>query len=432
MKKNNLRVLAAKTLFQVLEQGQSLRDAMPEVQTELSEKDKAWVREMVYGVLRHLPLLQFWLRQLLDKPLKNKNKIGEHVILLGFYQLAFTRVSDHAAVSETVAACPALKIQGLKGLVNAILRNFMRNKLAENKPNDEQILSGLPKWLFQQVKQHYPENLANILDAMMQKAPIWLRVNRQKIDLNGYTQLLSDKGINFELSEQHPDAIILSQSCDITTLPGYEDGLFAVQDGAAQLAAHFLQPQKDDHILDACAAPGGKLCHILELQPQVTKCIALDVDASRLQRVHENLTRLGHNTEVITGDASNNASWWDGQQFDRILLDAPCSATGIIRRHPDIKWLRKASDIDTLVTLQGKILDELWQTLKPGGHLLYATCSILSQENSQQIAHFLQRQPQATLVPITDSETIENPGWQILPGQQQMDGFYYAMLLKSE
>ena len=269
-----------------------------------------------------------------------------------------------------------------------------------------------------------------MIESISQKPPLWLRINALKTSREEYTQLLSEHEIDYRLSKNHLQGIILSKSTDITKLPKFDDGWFAVQDGAAQLAAKFLAPQADECILDACAAPGGKTCHILESQPQLKQCIALDADSKRLVRVSENLSRLGLSAEIIAADASNLDDWWDGKPFDRILLDAPCSATGVIRRHPDIKWLRKRDDIEPLVNLQRTILTALWQTLKPGGTLLYATCSILQEENTLQIARFLNEQHDAALLPIRDTETTEHPGWQIMPGEQEMDGFFYARLTK--
>jgi len=430
--KLNLRADATRALFQVLEQGQSLRECLPPLQEKHKAQDKAWLQEMVYGCLRQLPILQFWLRQLLDKPLKKRAKIVEHLLLLGLYQLAFSRVSSHAAVSETVAACSALKNQSLKGLVNAVLRNFIRQDLAKSFPEDPQLASGLPKWFYKQLLSHYPQQIDDLIAAMQQKAPIWLRVNQQQCNKTTYVDTLQQQGIDIEQSEQHTHGLILQKNCEIPALPGYEQGWFAVQDGAAQLAAKYLQPQAQERILDACAAPGGKTCHILEIQPELEQCIALDIDQSRLQRVTENLSRLQHNAEVVAGDAANPKLWWDGHLFDRILLDAPCSATGVVRRHPDIKWLRKAQDIDELVKLQAQILEAMWSLLKPGGTLLYATCSILPQENNQQISAFLQKHTDAELSPVVSGESRERPGRQILPGEQKMDGFYYARLIKSE
>ncbi|GAA0372884.1 16S rRNA (cytosine(967)-C(5))-methyltransferase RsmB [Bowmanella denitrificans] len=430
MKTTSLRADAARTLFQVLEQGKSLRELLPELQSQHKEQDRAWLQEMLYGVLRQLPLLQYWLRQLLEKPLKSNQKAVEHLIMLGFYQLAFSRVSQHAAVAETVGACQNLKCPGLKGLVNACLRNFIRQNLQQNLPDDKQILSGLPKWLYKKLLQHYPEQLDEISAAMNTKAPIWLRVNTTRISKDDFTAELDKADITY-LSEGLPaQALLLTKGMDLTQLPGYQQGWFAAQDGAAQQAAALLAPQKGEHILDACAAPGGKTCHLLEYQPDI-HCTAMDCDPGRLQRVEENLLRLGHQAKVVCGDAANPEDWWDGKQYDRILLDAPCSATGVIRRHPDIKWLRKGADIANLAQLQQKILHAIWALLKPGGTLLYATCSILPEENAQQITAFLQCQADARLSPLHEADNIDNPGWQILPGEMQMDGFYYARLIKS-
>ncbi|GAC12702.1 ribosomal RNA small subunit methyltransferase B [Aliiglaciecola lipolytica E3] len=426
-----LRPDAAKVLFQILENGQSARECLPKIQENYSDKDKAWLQEMVYGVLRHLPVLQSWLRILLDKPLKNKYKVAEHLIMLGFYQLAFTRVSTHAAVSETVAATRQLKVEPLKGLVNALLRNFIRQELDKQDIKEPQVRSGLPKWLFKRLQAAYPDQLEALCEEMQQRPPIWLRVNRQVIDKDKYLALLDEQGVACELSSEHSDGLILQKSQDITQLPGYQQGMFAVQDGAAQLAAAYLNAQEGDLVLDCCAAPGGKTCHILERQPNLSKCIALDIDDSRLDRVRENLSRLNLKADLVAADATQTESWWDGVLFDRILLDAPCSATGVIRRHPDIKWLRKNADIDTLVTLQRQILDTMWRILKPGGTLLYATCSILPEENYLQINAFLQNNPDASLIPVCNETENANPGRQILPGEKQMDGFYYARLLKS-
>ena len=266
---------------------------------------------------------------------------------------------------------------------------------------------------------------------MFSKPPVWLRVNQRQTDVNSYAAHLESDNVAYSTSAEHPDALILHKPRDIRSLPGFEQGWFAIQDGAAQLAAAYLSPQKHDRILDCCAAPGGKTCHILEIEPDLRECIALDVDQARLKRVEENLQRLAHKATLITGDASQPDTWWDGQQFDRILLDAPCSATGIIRRHPDIKWLRKKSDIEVLVDLQKQILKNIWPLLKPGGTLLYATCSILPEENTQQVASFLASTPDAELLKIEEDESETEPGRQILPGEGQMDGFYYARLLKS-
>ena len=429
--KVDLRADTAWVIFQVLEQGKSSRETLAIAQARHSKKDAAWLQEMAMGVFRHLPQLQIWLRELLEQPLKGSKKILEHVILLGFYQQAFSRVSDHAAVAATVNAAEVLGGKGLKGLINAILRNFQRQQLAEQVSDNPIIQSGLPKWLYKRLANAYPQELESLLSGMNQPAPIWLRVNQQQCTQPDYCNALAEADIRFALSEAHPDAVILLDRTPITTLPGFAEGWFSVQDGAAQLAAPLLDAQPGERILDCCAAPGGKSAHILERTTGLAQLIALDSEASRLTRMTENLQRLQLHANLVCADAAELDSWWDGNCFDRILLDAPCSATGVIRRHPDIRWLRKSADIEVLQALQYKILTNLWRTLKPGGTLVYATCSVLPVENKAQISRFLQEHSDAQLLPIQPGETIEQPGRQILPGEQQMDGFYYARLLKS-
>ena len=309
-----------------------------------------------------------------------------------------------------------LNAAGLKGLVNAVLRNFQRENLADKPVDDAIINSGLPKWLYKAIEQAYGAEADNVRAETNAMAPIWLRVNRQQVSFSAFTEALDKAEVKYTLSESHRNAIVLSQREDITGLPGFEKGHFAVQDGAAQLAAHYLQPQANERILDCCAAPGGKTGHIVECAPDTEYVLALDADATRLKRVEENMTRLQHKVDIRQGDAANPESWWDGKPFDRILLDAPCSATGVIRRHPDIRWLRKANDIDNLAQLQRRILDTLWGLLKPGGTLLYATCSILPKENMAQIQQFLADTPDASLSPILKTETPDKPGRQITPG----------------
>ncbi|NDV90897.1 16S rRNA (cytosine(967)-C(5))-methyltransferase RsmB [Alteromonas sp. 345S023] len=430
-KQKNLRADCAWVIYQILENGKSSRDCLERVQRRHNPRDNAWIQEMSLGVMRRLPLLQHWLRTLLDNPLKGNKKIIEHLIMLGLYQLAFSRVSQHAAVGETVNAAPYLGGTALKGLVNAVLRNFTRQSLVDAPIDNPIINSGLPKWLYKAIDNAYEAGADDVRSATNAMAPIWLRVNRRKVSLQQYTAMLDEAKIAYSLSKEHADGLILEKREEVTGLPGFSDGYFAVQDGAAQLAAHYLGAKDNERVLDCCAAPGGKTGHIIERTPGIAHCLALDADGQRLKRVDENMQRLGHAPVIKQGDAANPSEWWDGEQFDRILLDAPCSATGVIRRHPDIRWLRKSTDIENLAALQQTILHALWTILKPGGTLLYATCSILPQENKQQIRTFLASTDDASLSPIVKTETIENPGRQILPGEQQMDGFYYARLVKS-
>lgn len=415
----NLRADTAWIVYQVLEEGRSCRDVMPSVVDHYSSaKDRNWLNEAVLGVLRCLPVLQTWLRPRLKKPLKGDKKIVEHLLLLGLYQLKFMRVSAHAALNETVSACAVFQAQSLKGLVNAILRDAQRSDLT--LPEDKLLASGLPKWLFNSIRTHYPSNATQIIENINAKAPIWLRVNSHKISVEDYCSHLQETNVQFEQPEGMTNAIIVHHT-NILSLPGYKEGWFAVQDGAAQLAASLLDPKDNDRILDCCSAPGGKACHLFSLAP-TAHITALDNSSKRLQRVSENCERLYCSLNILSGDACEPNSWWDKQLFDKILLDAPCSATGVIRRHPDIRWLRKGSDIPTLVSLQARILRAIWPTLKSGGVMVYATCSILPEENRQQIDAFVEE---------THNASRDRDDIQILPGDRQMDGFYYARLIKS-
>ncbi len=425
----NVRAAAAKVLFEVVDQGQSLSNALPAAQQSIRPRDHALLQEICYGTLRYLPRLESTVNKLMDKPLKGKQRVFHHLILVGIYQLSFMRIPAHAAVGETVEGCKELRGPRLRGLINAVLRSYQRNQaeLDQVAISHNAGKYNHPSWLLTLLQQAYPENWQQIMEANNQKAPMWLRVNRQHHTRDQYIALLAEQDIECELHPQAQDAIRLISPCDVMTLPGFEQGWVSVQDAAAQLSVDYLQPQDGELILDCCAAPGGKTAHILE-HTKNCQVVAIDCDESRLKRVHENLTRLQLNADVICGDARYPEEWWQGEQFDRILLDAPCSATGVIRRHPDIKWLRRANDIEQLVELQKEIFDAMWQQLKVGGTLVYATCSITPQENSQQVRHFLLRTDNAQLI---DTTTPENPGRQILPGEHNMDGFYYAVLRKT-
>ena len=433
----NIRALAAKCCYSVIDQGRSLSDELPKQQDKAALKDKGLLQEICYGVLRYLPELEHDVRALMQKPLTGKQRVFHFLLLVGVYQIKYMRIPDHAAVSETVAATAALKNRQMKALVNGVLRNFVRACEVKTPDKQETLPASIeynhPSWFIKKVQQAYPNQWQQILDANQQKPPMWLRVNQQHHSTAEYQNLLSAAEIDVNSIDSLSNAIELTRPTDVTKLPGFEQGWISVQDAAAQQAAQLLDCQPGDVVLDCCAAPGGKTCHILEKTPDIKSMTAIDVEASRLVRVEENLVRLGLKAKVIAADAANSKTWFDGQQFDRILLDAPCSGTGVIRRHPDIKWLRKASDIDALVTLQQQILKETWSLLKPGGTLLYATCSVLPQENSEQIKHFIENNSDAELLTINNNNRLEEEptGWQLLPDDKNMDGFYYAKLLKT-
>ncbi|WP_332405365.1 16S rRNA (cytosine(967)-C(5))-methyltransferase RsmB [Vibrio metschnikovii] len=423
----NVRAAAANVLFQVVDKGHSLSHALPAAQKTIRPRDHALLQEICYGALRYLPRLESIAGQLMDNPLKGKKRVFHHLILVGLYQLSFMRIPSHAAVAETVEATKTLRGPSLSGLINAVLRSYLRDQEALDTfaVSHNAGLYAHPSWLLKLLQEAYPQQWQTIIEANNSKAPMWLRVNRQHHSREAYLALLDNEQIEYTVHPQAADAIKLASPCDVTLLPGFDRGWVSVQDAAAQLAVDYLQPQDGELILDCCVAPGGKTAHILE-HTQDTEVVAIDSDAARLERVYDNLERLQLRADVICGDARYPEEWWQGEQFDRILLDAPCSATGVIRRHPDIKWLRRASDIEALAELQSEILDAMWKQLKIGGTLVYATCSITPQENNQQIKAFLARTPKAQLI---DSDP-EQPGRQILPGEQDMDGFYYAVLRK--
>lgn len=423
----NVRAEAANVLYLVVDKGQSLSTALPAAQQNIRPRDHALLQEICYGALRYLPRLETIANHLMDKPLKGKQRVFHHLILVGIYQLSFMRIPAHAAVGETVEGTKTLKGPRLRGLINAVLRNYQRNQeeLDQVAVSHNAGKYGHPSWLLKLLQAAYPEQWESIIEANNQKAPMWLRVNHQHHSRDEYLELLKNANIDSSAHSEALDAIKLDAPIDVHALPGFEKGWVSVQDAAAQLSLNYLTPKDGELILDCCAAPGGKTAHILE-RSQNSDVVAIDCDENRLKRVHENLKRLNLQAKVICGDARNPQEWWQGEQFDRILLDAPCSATGVIRRHPDIKWLRRADDIEALAELQSEILDAMWQQLKPGGTLVYATCSITPQENRDQVVNFLNRTSDATL----DGSDMENPGRQILPGEDDMDGFYYAVLRK--
>ncbi|QPK61966.1 16S rRNA (cytosine(967)-C(5))-methyltransferase RsmB [Methylomonas sp. LL1] len=429
----NLRGCAAQILSHVLSDGQSLTAALDSHLPKIhNPQDRAFVQAVCYGVIRHYYALEFVLRQLLGKPLKQKDGDIKALLLVGLYQLQYMRVKPHAAVSETVAATKHKPWS--KSLVNAILRNYLRDAeiLQSACGTDRQAAANHPLWIIEQIEQCWPELAEQILAANDQAPPMALRVNLSQGTRDDYLDLLTQQGIAAQAIEYCPSALVLDQPLNVEQLPGFSEGRVSVQDVAAQLAAGLLNVQPGHRVLDLCAAPGGKTAAILEQQPQLQSLLAIDVDDKRLQRVTDNLKRLNLYAETLAADACAPETWAAGRVFDRILLDAPCSGFGVIRRHPDIKLLRRESDIAALRDLQAKILDAAWSLLAPGGILLYATCSVLKQENEAQIGAFLNRHADAEELPIeADWGLAASHGRQIPTGNCQMDGFYYAKLGKS-
>jgi len=344
------------------------------------------------------------------------------------------RIAEYAIINETVSAVGNLNRPWAKGLVNAVLRNFQRQQqdILDKEAENLVFQTAHPKWLLKKINDAWPSEIASqIIKANNQRAPMTLRVNGLHTSREDYLSTLEDAGIVASATDYSAQGVLLETPRDVTELPGFSDGYISVQDEAAQLAAHLLLLGSGQRVLDACCAPGGKTCHILESQPDLTSLLAIDLEPRRLVRVTENLERLGLEAELKAADANNLDSWWDGNAFDRILLDAPCSATGVIRRHPDIKILRKPADIDKLASIQTQILVSLWQTLKPGGILLYATCSVLPAENDQIIRAFITSQDDAQLMPIDAIWGIATDhGRQLFPLENGNDGFYYSRLKK--
>ena len=428
------RAIAARALQRVTYQGESLTEVFQHATLQnLSVRDQAWVRHVCFGAVRWHGRLGAILRELLDKPIKASDKDIECLLRLGLYQIIYQRTPDHAAVSETVEASRALKKAWAGSLVNGVLRRFLREQATVLAKVDqiESAQYSFPTWLADQIKHAWPQDWQAIMQASNEHPPLSLRVNGLLATREQYLERLKQQQIQAEPIASTELGIHLPEALAVTELPDFAQGSVSVQDAAAQQAAVLLAPQATMRVLDACAAPGGKTCHLLERYPQI-ELVALDNSAKRIKQVYENLTRLNLAATVKVADAVDLAAWWDGQTFERILLDAPCSATGVIRRHPDIKLLRKKTDIATLQQQQAALLQALWQVLKQGGLLLYATCSILPEENNLQIEQFLKTQPDARVKAIKATWGRElSVGRQILPGEQGMDGFYYALLEKA-
>ena len=430
------RGIAAEIVNAVVVAGQSLDDAIAAHEDRVAAEDRALLRMLCYGCLRHHWRLQFWISKLMARPMRKKDSVVNALLAIGLYQLSSMRVPDHAAVSQTVEATRLLRRPKLAGLVNACLRRFQRDKLAEIPCETEEARWNHPQWLIDASKRDWPDDWQTILEANDRRAPMWLRVNSSMHTAEDYRARLAALGMAAETLPGVPDALRLDEPCPVEALPGFADGAASVQDAAAQIAARWLLDGRRGAILDACAAPGGKTGHLLEVGGQDISLTAVENDPLRAPRIQQNLERLGRDATLCVADASNPGEWWNGVPFDGILLDAPCSASGVIRRHPDIKLLRRASDIEALSRLQGELLETLWPLLVPGGRLLYATCSTLAAENDVVVARFLRGRDDAVEDAVLPNNNIRDLmrrkacGYQVLPGTAGLDGFYYACLEK--
>ena len=430
----NARATAAKIICRVVDTGLTLDAAMAKYLPVIERRDdRGFVKELCFGTLRWYDQLEFLLGRYLDRPLKQRDDDIRTLILVGLYQLHHLGTPPHAAISETVEATADLDKSWAKPLVNALLRRSQREfqRLRPELDRNPGARYSHPAWLIDRIKADWPDQWESILQTNNQRPPQHLRVNLLHTTRENYLEDLERAGIRAQQIDLTPCGIQVPDPVDVHALPGFDDGHVSVQDAGAQLAAGLLDLQPGDAVLDACAAPGGKTAHIRETQPQIAGITALDVDEHRIARLHNTLSRLKLDATVIEADAAGPDTWWDGRLFDRILLDAPCSATGVIRRHPDIKRLKSPEQVPVLQATQSELLAALWPLLKPGGRLVYSTCSLLHDENDRVIEAFLDNHPTANLETIRVEWGIASVyGRQLLPCLDNTDGFYYAVLTK--
>ena len=433
----NPRAVAAKVLTEVIVQNRYLDTALVESLASMPLAQRhaaALIQEMSYGVLRWLHQLEAIAAQLLAKPLKEKDSDIHALLLVGLYQLRHMRVARHAAVTETVDAATALRKPWAKNLLNACLRTYLREpeRARAAIDNSPAAVYSHPDWLLAEIRRAWPDDWAGLLAANNDRPPMVLRVNLRRQSRTDYLARLAQADIAAKPLPLLETAVVLETPVPVNDLPGFARGDVSVQDGAAQFAALLLGAQAGERVLDACAAPGGKTGHLLEHSPGLVELVALDREPVRVDMIEQNLTRLGLTANTLVGDAAHPADWWDGQLFDRILVDGPCSATGVIRRHPDIKIRRRPEDLPKLIATQTQILTGLWPLLKAGGKLLYVSCSILPEENEHQMESLLTRHTDAREIILAMSAgRARSRGWQLLPGEAGMDGFYYACIGKN-
>jgi len=430
-RKLNARAAAANVSWQIIDKGVSLDAAISSYfeSIEVNPQDRGFTQELIYGVCRWYGELDQVAAQLLKSPIRKKDRVVHFVLLVGLYQLRKIETAEHAAVAETVSACKQLNKQWAKNLINGCLRTYLRQPI-ELQEDENQISH--PSWMRTSIESAWPAYSSKVLSANNQRPPMCLRVNQMVNSRSDYLTELGEAGVEGSIDPNTTNGIILKQPCPVTHLPRFDEGACSVQDTAAQIAAELLSPSPEMTVLDACAAPGGKTAHLLELCDNKLELDALDISERRCEQLHATLARLNLSANVFAADASEPSSWPAPKQgYDRILVDAPCSGLGVIRRHPDIKHHRRPSDIDTLVKVQTKLLRTLWSILKPNGQLLYTTCSILPEENIAQVKRFVALQNDAMLVPVSHPNALELEfGVQTLPGVNGMDGFYYCLLEK--
>jgi 16S rRNA (cytosine967-C5)-methyltransferase len=436
-----VRAAAAKVVAEVATRGRSL-DAALSFDNQTTRQERGLLRALVYDSIRWYLRLDALLERLLARPGQKLDPQVRALAIVGLCQLLYTDIPAHAAVAETVEAARRLGHPRAAGFINALLRRCQREhtQIAAQIDRDVAVRTAHPRWLVDALAADWGEQSAAILDANNQRPPFWVRVNRRRTSGEQYRNRLASNGIAVATSMFGEEALLLADAMDVAELPGFAEGEVSIQDAAAQLGARLLAPSAGERVLDACAAPGGKTGHLLELQPELAQLVAVDVSSERLTRIADNLRRLGLSATLVAGDAAAPSDWWDGRPFQRILLDVPCSATGVIRRHPDIKLLRRSEDIAALATRQLQLLQTLWALLAPGGRLVYASCSALQAETAAVVEAFM-----ATGAPARDTTAAvlaqvgaiaatapARVGRRIAAGTAGMDGFYYACLEKPE
>lgn len=423
------RASAAKVIQRVLE-GESLHLLLPNALNGIPPSSLPLCRELIYGTLREWPLLAAVARQFLKKSLRKKDADIYALICIGLYEQSHLQTPAHAALSETVNAAKALKKSWATGLVNGVLRNHQRSEASLIDGLDAAERAALPDWLYDQLLNEYGDAVGAIAAASRSRPPMVLRINTKLVSRDNYLDALSAKSIDARSCPEVDTGIVLDRGVDVLTLPGFAEGWVSVQDRSAQLSARLINPQPGERILDACAAPGGKACHLLEHQPKISELVACDISETRLRRVAENSTRLSLPVKIVPADATALPSALLSEPFDVILADVPCSATGVMRRNPDVKLHRRKSDVNGFAQQQLAILQGLWPALKPGGRLLYVTCSILRAENDGVVSAFCKSHDVAVAALHLERAVRCEHGWQILPQADGGDGLYFSLLKK--
>jgi 16S rRNA (cytosine967-C5)-methyltransferase len=432
--KLNARAAAAHLSWQIIDGGVSLDNALQSYFENSDPKDRGLIQELVYGVCRWYGELDAIAARLLQRPIKRKDRVIHYVLLVGIYQLSHLQTAQHAAVSETVNASRQLGRQWAGSMINGCLRRWLRESESLRVVQHERNRLTHPKWLLDAIDTHWPQFSEQILEANNQRPPMILRVNQRLMTRDEYLLELSSSGFEASADPRSRDAICLAQPAPVVELPGFSEGWVSVQDIAAQIAADILSPDAGDCVLDACAAPGGKAAHIQERSNNELRLDALDISETRVERLRDTFQRLQLHANILCADAQSTSSWEQPEGgYDHIVIDAPCSGTGVIRRHPDIRHHRQPADIENLCETQRQLLENLWPLLKPNGQLLYLTCSILPAENNDQVERFLQATPTAELKTHHHPQALQvTNGHQTLPGVHNMDGFFYALMRKIE